>query len=62
MAGHGRKGRGQVERMEQLKREFGLDKPLPVQYAIWLIGNDWMQVDLDGDGVMDLATKMFMIN
>lgn len=53
MAGHGRKGRSQIERMEQLKREFGLDKPLPVQYVIWLAGNDWMRVDLDGDGVMD---------
>jgi peptide/nickel transport system permease protein len=33
-----------------LKRQFGLDKPLPVQYAVWLIGNDWMKVDADGDG------------
>jgi peptide/nickel transport system permease protein len=34
-----------------LKRQFGLDKPVPVQYVIWLIGNDWMKVDADGDGV-----------
>jgi peptide/nickel transport system permease protein len=34
-----------------LKRQFGLDKPLPTQYFIWLIGNDWMKVDADGDGV-----------
>ena len=53
MAGYGRKGRGQVERMERLTREFGLDKPIPVQYVIWLVGNDWMQVDADGDGVLD---------
>jgi len=53
MAGHGRKGRGAVERMERLQREFGLDRPLPVQYVIWLVGNDWMQVDADGDGVLD---------
>jgi len=53
MAGHGRKGRGQIQRIEQLRREFGLDKPLPVQYVIWLVGNDWMQVDADGDGVVD---------
>ena len=53
MAGHGRKGRGQIERIERLQREFGLDKPLPVQYVIWLVGNDWMQVDADGDGITD---------
>ncbi|MFN2216109.1 MAG: ABC transporter permease [Anaerolineales bacterium] len=53
MAGQGRRGRGQVEREERLKREFGLDKPIPVQYVIWLVGNDWMKVDVDGDGVPD---------
>jgi len=26
---------------------------LPVQYIIWLIGNDWMQLDTDGDGIID---------
>jgi peptide/nickel transport system permease protein len=36
-----------------LKRQFGLDKPLPTQYLIWLVGNDWMKVDLNGDGVLD---------
>jgi len=41
------------ERMEILKRQFGLDKPLPVQYVVWLAGNDWMEVDSDGDGVED---------
>jgi peptide/nickel transport system permease protein len=38
-----------------LKRQFGLDKPLPVQYVIWLIGNDWMKVDIDGDGVAEAS-------
>jgi peptide/nickel transport system permease protein len=28
-----------------------LDQPVPVQYLVWLVGNDWMMVDLDGDGV-----------
>lgn len=40
-------------KIELMKRQFGLDKPLPAQYLIWLIGNDWMQVDKDGDGVLD---------
>jgi len=38
---------------ERLTRQLGLDKPILVQYAIWLIGNDWMDIDLDGDGVPD---------
>jgi len=41
------------EKREQLLRQFGLDKPLPTQYIIWLLGNDWMKVDADGDGVKE---------
>ena len=51
LAGHGRTRRPKPEKAEILKRQFGLDQPLPVQYAVWLVGNDWMQVDADGDGV-----------
>jgi peptide/nickel transport system permease protein len=53
LAGHGRTRRPNPEKREQLKRQFGLDKPLPVQYIVWLIGNDWMQVDVDGDGIAE---------
>jgi len=38
---------------ERLTRQLGLDKPIAVQYLIWLVGNDWMTVDLDGDGTPD---------
>ncbi|MCJ7658614.1 MAG: ABC transporter permease, partial [Anaerolineales bacterium] len=38
---------------ERLTRQLGLDQPVMVQYAIWLVGNDWMQIDLDGDGIPD---------
>jgi peptide/nickel transport system permease protein len=41
------------EKVEILKRQFGLDKPLPVQYIYWLTGNDWTQVDTDGDNIPD---------
>jgi peptide/nickel transport system permease protein len=41
------------EKIEILKRQFGLDKPLAVQYLYWLAGNDWIQVDTDGDGLTD---------
>ncbi len=47
--------RPRPERIEQLKRQFGLDQPLPLQYVYWLIGNDWTQIDSDGDGVKDEA-------
>ena len=53
LAGYGRTRRINPEKVEQLKRQFGLDKPLPVQYVVWLAGNDWMQIDSDGDGVLD---------
>jgi peptide/nickel transport system permease protein len=35
----------------RLTRQLGLDKPVYVQYAVWLIGNDWMKLDLNGDGI-----------
>ena len=53
LAGHGRSRRIRPEKAEILKRQFGLDRPLPMQYVIWLIGNDWMEVDADGDGVAE---------
>jgi len=53
LAGHGQSRHIRPERVETLKRQFGLDKPLHMQYLIWLVGNDWMQVDLNGDGVLD---------
>lgn len=53
LAGHGRSRRINPEKAEQLKRQFGLDKPFYVQYVVWLIGNDWMKVDADGDGVAE---------
>ncbi|MEJ2734822.1 MAG: ABC transporter permease [Anaerolineae bacterium] len=53
LAGHGRTRRPNPEKREQLKRQFGLDKSLPVQYIVWLVGNDWMKVDVDGDGIAE---------
>src|SRR5678816_4593230 len=41
------------EKIAILKRQFGLDQPLPLQYIYWLAGNDWIQIDSDGDGVTD---------
>jgi peptide/nickel transport system permease protein len=53
LAGHGQSRHINPEKVELLKRQFGLDKPLPTQYLIWLVGNDWMDVDMDGDGIAE---------
>ena len=53
LAGHGQSRHVRPERAAVLKRQFGLDRPLPVQYVIWLAGNDWMKVDADGDGIAE---------
>jgi peptide/nickel transport system permease protein len=42
---------------ERLMRQFGLDQPIAVQYLYWLVGNDWTQIDKDGDGVGDEPGK-----
>jgi peptide/nickel transport system permease protein len=47
----GQRPRPQVR--ERLRRQLGLDQPLAVQYVVWLIGNDWMKIDADGDGIAD---------
>jgi peptide/nickel transport system permease protein len=37
----------------RLRRQLGLDQPAYVQYLVWLVGNDWMKIDMDGDGVRE---------
>ena len=37
----------------RLEKQLGLDKPVIFQYAIWLVGNDWMKVDTNNDGIPD---------
>jgi peptide/nickel transport system permease protein len=53
LSGQGQSRHIDPTKVDLLKRQFGLDKPLPTQYLIWLVGNDWMQVDKDGDGLLD---------
>ncbi|HKY53510.1 MAG TPA: ABC transporter permease [Anaerolineales bacterium] len=38
---------------ERLRRQLGLDQPVYMQYLVWLVGNDWMKIDMDGDGVAE---------
>ncbi len=35
--------------------QLGVNDPFPVQYLRWLMGDDWMRWDADGDGVSDHA-------
>ncbi len=53
LSGYGNARRIPPQEVEKLKRQLGLDKPLPFQYVVWLVGNDWMKVDLNGDGIAD---------
>jgi peptide/nickel transport system permease protein len=53
LSGQGQSRHIDPTKVELMKRQFGLDKPLPTQYLIWLIGNDWMRVDKNGDGIFD---------
>jgi len=53
LSGYGGTRHVPPERVAQLKRQLGLDKPLALQYAIWLVGNDWMKIDTNGDGIPD---------
>ena len=41
----------------RLRRQLGLDQPLYVQYLVWLVGNDWMKIDMDGDGLAETPGK-----
>jgi peptide/nickel transport system permease protein len=53
LAGRGQTKHIRPEQAEILKRQYGLDKPLLLRYVFWLIGNDWIKVDTDGDGVAE---------
>ena len=38
---------------EELKFILGISDPLAVQYLRWLLGDDWLRWDSDGDGLAD---------
>jgi peptide/nickel transport system permease protein len=53
LAGRGQSRTLRPEQAVLLKRQFGLDQPLVFRYIYWLLGNDWMKVDTNGDGIKD---------
>lgn len=47
-----------TDAIEQMRRDLGLDQPLPLQYIYWLVGNDFTLQDSNRDGVPDtLGTR-----
>lgn len=43
---------------EMMMRRLGLDRPVLEQYVIWLVGNTWTLVDVQGNGeVMEPGTR-----
>jgi peptide/nickel transport system permease protein len=53
LAGRSPSRRMNPEQIAILKRQFGLDQPLAVRYIYWLVGNNWVKIDTDGDGIKD---------
>lgn len=45
--------RGGAEERARIEARLGLNDPIYVQYFRWLIGDDWMRWDNDGDGFAD---------
>src|SRR5215207_4029744 len=43
------------EQQQKLAIRLGIKDPVPVQYLRWLIGDDWMRRDTDGDGIADTS-------
>jgi ABC-type dipeptide/oligopeptide/nickel transport system permease component len=41
------------EEQERLAKVLGVNDPWPLQYLRWLLGDDWMRWDTDGDGQAD---------
>ncbi len=41
------------EQIKQVEASLGLNDPGYIQYLRWLLGDDWMRWDSDGDGISD---------
>ena len=47
--------------IESMRRTLGLDQPPLTQYLYWLIGNDWAQVNTDGEGNPVYGARMGLL-
>ncbi|GAB4517551.1 MAG: oligopeptide ABC transporter permease AppB [Anaerolineae bacterium] len=41
------------QQRQRLEAQLGVNDPWPLQYLYWMIGDDWVQRDFDGDGELD---------
>lgn len=48
-------GRLRAADIERMEARLGCNDPWTIQYLRWLLGDDWMRWDSDGDGVADQA-------
>ena len=47
-----------AETRARLAKQLGINDPFHIQYLRWLVGDDWMRWDSDGDGVSDGAFEL----
>ncbi len=47
-----------AETRERLAAQLGINDPFHIQYLRWLVGDDWLRWDSDGDGVADGAFEL----
>jgi peptide/nickel transport system permease protein len=45
--------RMRAEEREAIALQLGVNDPVPLQYLRWLMGDDWMRWDADGDGAAE---------
>jgi ABC-type dipeptide/oligopeptide/nickel transport system permease component len=44
-----------IEQRQKIAARLGVNDPAHIQYLRWLLGDDWMRWDVDGDGLADRA-------
>ena len=47
-----------AETRARLAAQLGIDDPFHIQYLRWLVGDDWLRWDNDGDGIADQAFEL----
>jgi len=48
------------ETRERLEAQLGINDPFHVQYIRWLLGDDWLRWDSDGDDIADHAVEFLL--
>ncbi len=49
-----------AETRERLANQLGINDPFHIQYLRWLVGDDWLRWDSDGDGIADRAVEFLV--